>query len=171
VKPIVVVGQSGSGKSRFSLLLGRKLGLSVIHADKIFWKPGWVDPDNDEYRAEIDGLTSGDAWIFDGIPGRVFDIILPRADVIIWLEQPPLKCMLRGYLRMIRYFGRIRPDMAEGCREKFTLRLWEYSARFETVQRPRIEEWIRTYAPFARVLRLRGDAGVARFLGDGDGVV
>jgi adenylate kinase family enzyme len=89
VKRIVVVGQSGSGKSRFSLLLGRKLGLGVIHADKIFWQPGWVDPDNDEYRAQIDGLTSGDAWIFDGIPGRVFDIVLPRADVIIgWSSRP-----------------------------------------------------------------------------------
>ncbi|HEX7820034.1 MAG TPA: topology modulation protein [Sphingobium sp.] len=164
MRRIVIVGQSGAGKTRLSLLLAQRLHFPVLHADKLFWRPGWVDPEDEDYRSRIHALTEQDSWIFDGIPGRVFDIILPRADTVIWLQQPPFKSMVRGYWRMLRYWGRTRPGMADGCPERLNLQLWRYAARFESIQRPRIEEWIKTYAPSATVLTLQGDEGVVRFL-------
>lgn len=148
------------------MLLGQALGFPILHADRLFWQPGWIDPDTDAYREEIDGLTSSGEWIFDGNPGRVFDIVLPRADTVIWLEQPPWKSLIRAYGRMFRYLGRVRPDMAEGCREKLNLRLWRYAAQYRIVQRPRIEKWLVDYANSARLLRLEGDTGVADFLSE-----
>ncbi len=164
MRRVVIVGCSGSGKSHLSTALARRLGLRVIHADKVFWKPGWTDPDNEAYRYEIERLTLDDGWIFDGIPGRVADIVLPRADTVIWLDQPTMLCAIRAYGRMFRYFGRTRPDMAEGCPERFSLRPWQYASSFNTVMRPRIEGWLYAYAPKTPVIRLKGDRQVAMFL-------
>jgi adenylate kinase family enzyme len=161
---LVIVGSSGAGKSRLAVALGRRLGLPVIHADREFWQPGWTDPVNEDYRARIERLTASDGWIFDGTPGRVADIVLPRAEAVLWLEQPVILCLLRAYGRMFRHLGRTRPDMAEGCPEKLNLNLWRYATGFDEGLRPRIEGWLQTYAPGAPVIRLRGDHGVAAFL-------
>jgi adenylate kinase family enzyme len=161
---LVIVGCSGSGKSRLAAALGHRRSLPVIHADREFWQPGWTDPDNDAYRAKIDRLTTSDAWIFDGAPGRVPDIVLPRADAVVWIEQPAWLCAARAYVRMFAYLGRTRPDMAEGCPERLNLRLWSYARTFDTVMRPRLEGWLAQYAPNVPVTRLRGDGEVAAFL-------
>ncbi|WP_309090082.1 hypothetical protein [Phenylobacterium sp.] len=161
---IVIVGCAGSGKSRLASELGRRLRLRVIHADREFWQPGWRDPDNDAYRARIAQMTAAGGWIFDGVPGRVPDIVLPRAEAVIWLEQPAWLCAARAYLRTLTYLGRTRPDMAEGCPERLSLRLLDYARTFDAVLRPRLEDWLSRYAAGAQLLRLHGDRQVAAFL-------
>ena len=42
---ILVLGPCGAGKSTPAVKLGAKLGLPVIHLDKEYWRPGWVEPD------------------------------------------------------------------------------------------------------------------------------
>lgn len=161
---IAIVGSAGAGKSRLARRLGDKLGRPVIHADKVFWRPGWTDPDTDQYRHDIRELTAGPAWIFDGNLGRTADIVLPRTDLIVWIEQPVWLCALRAYGRMLRYLGRTRPDMGEGCPERPSLDLWRYAADFETVTRPRLDAALAEHAPHTPVMRLIGDRAVARFL-------
>ena len=95
---------------------------------------------------------------------RVADIVLPRADTVIWIEQPALLCVLRAYGRTLRHLGRTRPDMARGCPERLSPRLWRYATRFNSAMRPRIEAWLSSYAPTTPVIRLNGDRAVAMFL-------
>ena len=45
---ILVIGCPGAGKSTLSRQLGEKLGLPVIHLDRLFWKPGWVESTREE---------------------------------------------------------------------------------------------------------------------------
>ncbi len=47
---VIVTGLAGSGKSTFSLDLGARTGLPVIHLDLHFWKPRWVAPSEEECR-------------------------------------------------------------------------------------------------------------------------
>ncbi|MBP5270440.1 MAG: hypothetical protein ILO42_05735 [Clostridia bacterium] len=47
-------------------------------------------------------------------PGR-FD----EADLIVMLLLGRVPCFFRAYGRYLKYKGRTRPDMAEGCGEKF----------------------------------------------------
>jgi len=161
---MVVVGSAGAGKTRLALALGQLRRLPVIHGDKIFWRPGWTDPDNDTFRAEVSRLTGAEAWIYDGNLGRVADIVLPRAQVVIWIEQPLYLAALRAYARTLKYLGRTRPEMGEGCPERLSLSLWGYVRKFDTSMRPRLESWIQEFAPQIPVVVLRGDQQVAAFL-------
>jgi adenylate kinase family enzyme len=161
---IAIVGSAGAGKSRLACRLGDKLGRPVIHADKVFWRPGWTDPDTDQYRRDIRDLTAGPAWIFDGNLGRTADIVLPRTDLIVWIEQPMWLCGLRAYGRTLHYLGRTRPDVGDGCPERPSLELWRYVRSFDAVTRPRLDAAIAQYASHAPVNRLVGDRAVRRFI-------
>ncbi len=53
---ILVIGCPGTGKSTFSKQLGSILNIEVIHLDKHFWKPGWVQSTKDEWYDAVSQL-------------------------------------------------------------------------------------------------------------------
>jgi len=63
---VVVTGMAGAGKSTFARQLSAKTGLPVIHLDVHFWKPGWVEPSDQEWRDVQSKLLAGEEWIADG---------------------------------------------------------------------------------------------------------
>lgn len=57
---ILILGPCGAGKSHLADLMGRKLKIPVYHLDSIFWNPGWVESDSDEFLKAINEIaTSG----------------------------------------------------------------------------------------------------------------
>src|SRR6202041_1169074 len=82
---VVVTGMAGAGKSTFSRALSAKSGLPVIHLDIHFWKPGWVEPSEDEWREIQSGLLARDEWIVDGNYHATLDLRLERADTVVFL--------------------------------------------------------------------------------------
>ena len=87
---IAVWGQSASGKTTFSASLAARLGVPHVEMDALYWKPNWVEPPLDEFRAAIDSALAANpgGWVMDGNYSRVQDLILPRAETIIWLRPP-----------------------------------------------------------------------------------
>jgi adenylate kinase family enzyme len=83
---VLVVGNAGAGKSTFARRLGGTLGLPVIHLDSYFWQPGWQIPETSAWRAQLIALASSPAWVMDGNYFNTFDIRLPRADSLVWLD-------------------------------------------------------------------------------------
>ena len=50
---VVVTGLAGAGKSTLSVALAAKTGLPLIHLDLHYWKPGWTDPTDAEWREQL----------------------------------------------------------------------------------------------------------------------
>ena len=76
---------AGAGKSTFcGRCLPRLAFPSFI--DLHFWKPGWVEPSEEEWRERQRGLLAGDEWIADGNYDATLDYRLERADTVVFLD-------------------------------------------------------------------------------------
>ena len=152
---IVILGRSGSGKSTLARKLGRKYGLPIVHIDALFWQPGWVAPDNESFRARLADALAGDRWITDGNFSNTFDIRLPRADLILWVEVPRMVSIRRALLRVWKHYGRTRPDLAPGCPERLDWAFLRYIWNFDRDTRPRIMAAIEAHGAGVRVATVR----------------
>lgn len=163
MKKILVIGSGGSGKSTFATRLGELLGIKVIHLDQLHWLPGWVEPSKSDWAAKVETLINGDAWVMDGNYSGTLERRLAACDTVVFLDLPPLVCLWRVLKRLARYRNRSRPDMAEGCRERFDLKflLWVWSYRRTT--RPKIVKLLNQYEG-KNVVWLRSAAEVNRYL-------
>jgi adenylate kinase family enzyme len=160
---VAVIGCSGSGKSTLSRELGARLNIPVIHLDCVFWQPGWIEPPREEFAANVRKVVAGEHWILDGNYGNTQHIVLPAADTIVWLDLPRRVCMWRVIKRLIMYFGRNRPDLAEGCPEKVDFEFLEYVWNFPTDSRPRMMSRLARRRADQTLIILRDAADVSRF--------
>ncbi|OOV92094.1 AAA family ATPase [Pseudomonas sp. MF4836] len=163
---IVILGNSGSGKSTLARTLGARLGLHVVHLDTLFWEAGWVEPDAETFRTRVRQAVAADAWVCEGnYARRTFDLRLPRADLIIWLDTPRLTCWRRVLLRSL--LNRPRSDLPAGCSEKLDrefLGFLNYVWNFDRRQRPGIEAARQAIGPGIPVVRLRGARQIRQYL-------
>ena len=96
---VVVTGMAGAGKSTFARQLAAKTGLPAIHLDLHFWKPGWVEPSDKEWRDVQSKLLAGEEWIADGNYHETLDLRLERADTVVYLDTPWWVCAARAFVR------------------------------------------------------------------------
>ncbi len=118
---IAVIGYSGSGKSTLAKFLGEKYDIPVLHFDRIHWLPGWNERTREEkWNITRDFMDKNPQWVIDG---NYFAIECERrmeeADKIIFLSFNRVSCFFRAFKRYIKYRGRTREDMGDGCDEKF----------------------------------------------------
>jgi len=170
---IVILGNAGSGKSTLARALGQRLGLPVIHLDKLFWEPGWTEPDPEQFRTRVGEAVAGDSWVCEGnYARRTFDLRLPRAQLVIWLDTPRLTCLKRVIVRSV--LDRPRPDRAAGCKEqldKAFLEFLRFVWQFDRGYRPGIEAMRLAVAPEVRTVHLRGERQIRGFLENMDSEV
>jgi adenylate kinase family enzyme len=146
--------------------LGRRLDLPVVHLDRLFWAPGWVQPDEAAFRTRVKAAVAGAGWISEGNYDRTtFDLRLPLADTLIFLNPPRALCLYRAVARNWR--GGRRPDLPEGCDERLTLeflKFLRYLWRYDQDSKPRIEANLALHGPHLRVHRLAGVDEVRAFM-------
>ena len=120
---IAIVGYSGSGKSTLARELAQKYQTDVLHFDAVHFLPDWkIRSDDENKRITENFLNTHDSWVIDGNYSKLFyERRMEEADIIILLLFNRFSCLYRAYCRYIRYKNTTRPDMAEGCKEKFDL--------------------------------------------------
>ena len=118
---IAIVGYSGSGKSTLARKLAELYQIDVLHFDTIQFLPDWVIRSEDEKKKKTKVfLDTHDSWVIDGNYSKLFyERRMAEADVIILLLFNRFSCLYRAYRRYKQYKNETRPDMAEGCNEKF----------------------------------------------------
>ncbi|SEE33841.1 AAA family ATPase [Pseudomonas anguilliseptica] len=163
---IVILGNAGSGKSTLARSLSKCLSLPVVHLDTLFWEPGWVEPDAAQFRERVREALTTDAWICEGnYARRTFDLRLPSADLIIWLDTPRLTCLRRVIVRSA--LNRPRPDLPAGCREKLDrafLDFLKFVWQFDHGYRQGIDAVRMAIGPTVPTVHLRGVRQIAAFL-------
>jgi adenylate kinase family enzyme len=123
MKRVVIIGCGGAGKSTLAQELGKRTGLPVIHLDSIFWLPGWVEMNRDEFDRKIRAELEKEQWIIDGNYNRTMPERVARCDTIIYLDFPRIVCLYGIFKRLLTNIGKTRPDMGEGCPERID---WEF---------------------------------------------
>ncbi len=110
-------------------------------------------------------MVAGAEWVIDGNYSSTFDLRVPRADTIVFLDRAPLLCLLRVVMRRIRYAGQTRPSVAPGNTETLTWTFVRYILMYRRTRRPKILKMLRA-ASHARTVILRSNAAIDRFVED-----
>jgi adenylate kinase family enzyme len=128
---ILVIGCGGAGKSTLARQRGEKLNLPVVHLDRLYWKPGWVQESREEFDRKLAQELGKATWILDGNFNRTMPQRMAKCDTVIYLDFPRLTCLLGVMKRILTTYGKVRPDMGDGCPERFDLEflqwVWNYN--------------------------------------------
>lgn len=159
MRRVVVLGCAGAGKSVFARRLAARLGAPAVCLDAI-WRREWDAANVPAFRALIDEAHRGETWVSDGnFAQATFDIRLPRADLIVWLERPRWLCATRVVLRVFR--------SGEAHRLEDVAKVLRFIWGFERINRPRIEALIEQFGRHVPLVRLRTETEVERFVVEG----
>jgi hypothetical protein len=153
---LVILGPAGSGKSTLARRLEKQTAIPVICLDEI-WQRGWGPGDVPAFRALVRTAHAGDAWISDGnFAAATFDLRLPRATLIVWLDCPRLVSAWRAFVRVLG------PN--SGHRLRDLPRVFRFILNFDAINRPLIEAQRLTHGADVRVRRLNGSDEVDAFV-------
>ena len=104
---IIVIGNSGAGKSTFARKLHQATGLPLYHLDLLWHRPDRTNVSREEFDARLGEIISHDRWIIDGNYQRTLEWRLQACDTVFLLDYPVELCLSGVEQRM----GKERPDM------------------------------------------------------------
>ena len=128
----MIIGCGGAGKSTLARQLGEKLNLPVVHLDKLFWRPGWEHISREEFDKLHREALAGEKWIVDGNFDRTMAERIWYCDTVIYLDFSRVACLLGVVKRILTTYGKVRPDMGEGCPERIDWEFLQWVCRFLT---------------------------------------
>ena len=164
MKRILIIGCSGAGKTTLALALGQRLGLPVHHLDQLWWQPGWVHDTRDNFDRQLAELLRSDSWVIDGDYSRTVGERLRYADTVIWLDYQRLRCLGRVLRRTCCLYGRSRPDMPDGCPERFDWAFLRYVWNYHRDARPKLAAAVAGFT--GNILVMRNPSQTAAWLRD-----
>lgn len=156
---VMIIGCSGSGKTTLAKQLAERTTLPLIHLDREYWRPGWIEPDKAEWEKRVAELAARPRWIIDGNYGATFAPRMAAADTVIFLDFPRWRCVWRVFSRVVRGYG--RATQADGCPERFD---WEFLCwvwNWRRDSRPRVMKALECFG--GKIYFLRTPREVAKF--------
>ena len=152
---ILVIGSPGAGKSTLAARIAERCGLPLIHLDREYFGPGWSMPSKPEWRERVRALAAKPEWVMDGNYASTFDIRVPRATAIVWLDLPRWRCILGVLWRVAKNYGRVRPDLGPACVEKIDWSFLRWIWSYPGTMRPKTARMLKRLHPDQRVYVLR----------------
>jgi adenylate kinase family enzyme len=162
----VTASASGNGKTTVGRALAERVGAPFVELDALVHGPGWAEIPNEELRQILEPIVAGDRWVIDGgYRNKIGDLVLARADTVVWLDLPVHVWLPRLVRRTV---GRIRRDepLWNDNRESWRSGFWGrdsllgYALRMHFDRRRRYPRELAAYP----VIRLRTQAEVDRFV-------
>lgn len=160
---ILIIGCSGSGKSTLARALGKRLQLPVVHLDRLWWREGWENVTQEEFDTALAQELAKPRWIIDGNYSRTMEQRLEKCDTILYLDFNRWECLLGMFQRVLGNWGQVRPDMSDGCPERFDPAFVKWIWNFNKNNRVQNYTWI-AKARHAESVVLKNRREVRQFL-------
>ena len=163
---IAVLGASGNGKSTVARRLAEIHGVPHIELDALHHGPSWKEASAVKLTERVvAALNASEGWVADGNYGsKIGDVVVERADLAVWLDQPLSVILPRIWRRSSQ---RIRDDVElwNGNKERWrsTPSLFYWTIRGQRRHR-RIEPERLARQSRLRAVRLRSPREVELFV-------
>lgn len=162
---IVIIGCPGVGKTTFSRELAKRTNLPLIHLDYYYHDlPKDYENNKDAWRSQVHDLVAGDTWIIEGNYKSTFDIRLPAADTIIYLDYPRRVAILRAIKRRIQYLRKRRAEMPTSWQEKLSPDFVKFIWHFNANVRPSIHTLLSQYKKDKAIILLHSPQDTKNYL-------
>mgnify|MGYP002512248686 CR=1 FL=1 len=163
MEKILIIGCPGSGKSTFARALHEKTGLPLYHLDMLFWNADKTAVEKSVFKARLCDVIKEDAWIIDGNYSRTIEMRLSRCDTVIYLDFSRFACIRGVVKRVLTTYGTVRPDMGEGCPERFDLDFLKWVWNFNKNKREKNYQLLNETPGIEKIV-LKNRRMVKRFL-------
>jgi adenylate kinase family enzyme len=118
----------------------------------------------DEWRRKVEELCARERWVMDGNYSGTLELRLAACDTVIFLDLPRTLCTWRVLKRSVIYRKSTRPDMAEGCRERFDFKFLQWVWTYPKRRRPKLLARLEEIAADKQVIRLCSSDEVEKFI-------
>jgi adenylate kinase family enzyme len=126
---VAVIGATGSGKTSLAQTLARKLGLTHVELDALFWEAGWKPVAREIFRERVATALAAPTWVTDGNYRQARDLIWPQATALLWLDYPLTLILWRLARRTLRRVAQ-REVLWNRNRERLRDHLWSRDSLF-----------------------------------------
>ena len=141
--------------------------MPVVSLDALFWKPGWQPSEAAEFEARLTEAIRMPRWIMDGdYIWWAGDVRRSAADAVVWFDLPRWACMVGIMSRIATSYGRVRPEMAQGCPERINVEFFRYVWTYRKKQRPTLVAFFEGLRPDQTFVTFTNRAQADRYLSD-----
>ncbi len=148
---ILIIGISGTGKSRLARKLSELLDIPTTYLDSFIWNEHWKENNEKNVIQKLEDVLKNEKWIIEGFIHPSATPKLQKADLVLYLDYSGPRAFLGGLKRWWQYRGKARPEMPNGCIERFD---WNFlKVMWKRAERPEIEEAIKGFEK--KIIRLK----------------
>jgi adenylate kinase family enzyme len=164
---VLIAGTAGAGKTTLARRIGFALGVPHTEIDSLYHGPNWTP--RATFDEDVAAYTAEPAWVTEWQYHQVRQLLLDRADTLVWLDQP----LPVAFVRLLRrtFTRRLRKlELWNGNVEQSLWRFFvdpdhiiRWGIRSARESRRRIPE-VEASNPHLRIVRLGSQGEVDRFV-------
>lgn len=156
---ILIIGISGTGKTTLARKLSGFLKIPITYYDEFVWEENWKEVNEKIVEKKLEEVIKREKWIIEGFISPAAQSKLKNADLILYLDYSRFRATLGGLKRWWQYRGKIRPEMAPGCVERFDLKY--LLVMLKRAEREEIENEVKNFE--SKIIRLKSPKETGNF--------
>lgn len=169
---VLVAGVSGSGKTTLAARIGAGLEVPHVEIDALFHGPGWQP--RSEFMGDVQRFVAEDGWVTEWQYDSARQLLLARADLMVWLDLPTAatltqvvrRTVRRRVLRVELWNGNVEGPLRGMLRDPEHIIRWAWTTRrtFDGLDRRVTADRRAAELPDLPVVRLRSHRESRRWL-------